>query len=140
MARYNYIPTTYDSTLDMSLFPIVDVTTPADVLARPGQRTLVPDFLDQGWQELLNGIRFWTTATYAGQKWTTLCYVQQGTTSLWLFTLAFNALDSPMQLQPGMLLRFPLVSEVRRMLSANQNNNGIGQIVSIGPPNIIGGT
>lgn len=139
MTSYNYVPSTYDSTLDMdALLPVVDVTTPADVLARPGQRTMAVDFLGQSWQEMLNGIRYWQNATYTGQKWTTLCYLMQGTTALWMFNLAFNGLDHPMQLQNGMLLRFPLISEVRRVLAAQQSSNGVGQVVSIGPPNIVG--
>jgi hypothetical protein len=136
---YNYTPSTYAPIFDMSsLFPAVDVTTGVDVLARPGQRTLVPDFLNQGWLNILNQIRQWTTVTYSGQKFTTLCYTQQGTTSAWQISLAFNGLSHPCQAQPGMQLRFPLITEIIRVLANNQATSGIGQTISIGPPNIVG--
>ena len=134
----NYIPATYNTNYDMTgLLPEADVTTPADVLVRPGQRTLTVDFLDQSFQNLLNQIQYWTTVTWSGQKWTTLCYQQQGTTSLWWLNLAFNGVDAPWQFQGGMLLRFPLISEVNRIQTAQTARNGIGRVISIGPPNVV---
>jgi len=121
-----YNLTSYSPNLDMSsLFPSVDVTTGVDILVRPGQRTLIPDFLDQNYLNLLNQIRYWTNAIYRGQKFTTLCFKYQQTTSLWNLNLAFNGLSSPMELQAGMSLRFPFTSEVQRIL-ALQGSVGVG--------------
>ena len=139
MAKINYVPSTYTPGLDMSgIFPAVDVTTGPDILARPGKRTLTIDWLDEGFQSILNGIRFWSTEVWRGQKFTTMCYTNQGTTSLWMLNLAFNGLDHPLQLQNGMVLRFPAVSEVIRVMSLRTANNGVGTRVSIGPPNVVG--
>jgi len=135
-----YIPSTYNPALDMSgLFPVVDITTGPDLLARPGKRTISMDFLNQSFQELLNNIRFWDNDVYNGQKWTTMCYLHQGTTSLWLFNLAFNGLDSPRQLQPGMVVRFPAMSEISRVIAQINAKQSVGQVVSIGPKNVVGG-
>jgi len=136
---YYYIPSTYNPNYDMSgLLPLADVTTPADVLVRPGQRTLVVDYLDQNFQNILNRIQYWNNATYSGQKWTTLCYKMQGTTAAFWLNLAFNGLDAPWQLQSGMVLRFPTIAEISKILSDQTSNDGVGRIISIGPPNVVG--
>jgi hypothetical protein len=135
----NIIPATYDVNYDaQAIFPTVDLTTDADLLVSPGKRVLGLDFLDQGFQEILNNIRFWTAVTYSGQKWTTLCFQQQGTTSAWLFNLAFNGLDAPWQLQPGMILRFPALSEIQRIQTEHAANETIQAIISIGAPSVVG--
>jgi hypothetical protein len=134
-----YIPSTYKTRYDISnIFPEADVTTGPDVLARPGQRTLIPDFLDQGYQNILDGVRFWSMDTWVGGKWTTMVYRHHGTTSTWMLCLAFNGLTSPMQLQSGMRLRFPAISEINRLMAVNTTTSGIGQTITIGPANIVG--
>ena len=122
---------TYDTLYDMAaLFPYVDVTTETDLLVRPGRQTVIPDFLDQGYLNILNGIRAWTSDTYVGQKFTTMCYQHQGTTSLWSFNLAFNGLSHPCELVAGMQVRFPLMSEVARLLNLkNVSASPVGGVV-----------
>jgi hypothetical protein len=135
----DYTPPTFNPQYALtSLFPTVDITTDTDLLVRPGSRVLSLDFLDQGFQEILNGIRTWTTDTYHGQKWTTMCYAQQGTTSAWMFNLAFNGLDAVWQLQPGMVLRFPAISEINRVMSFQASNDTIVPVISIGAPSVVG--
>jgi hypothetical protein len=135
---YAYVPATYDTSLDMSaLFPQVNLTTDIDLLTDDGQQVFGLDFLSQGFQNLLNQIRNWSNYLYRGEKWTTLCYQFQGTTSLWLFNLAFNGLDTPMQLQVGMLVRFPNIQEVQRILSQAAGQPNTGNLVTLGAPNIL---
>jgi hypothetical protein len=135
----NIISSTYNTAYDaQALFPLVDITTDTDLLVDPGERVLNLDFLDEGFQEILNNIRSWTTVVYSGGKWTTLCYQQQGTTSAWLLNLAFNGLGAPWQLQLGMVLRFPLLSEIQRVQSSQAANETITPIVSIGAPSVVG--
>ena len=105
------------------MLPQVDLTTDLDRLVRPGQRTVGLDFLDQGYLNILNGIRTWTVATFRGEKFSTMCFAQQGTTSLWSLNLAFNGLCSPTELTPGMQIRFPLVSEIQRLLSQQSSSS-----------------
>ena len=120
----------FDNSLSMdSLYPIVDVTTGIDVLVRPGQRTLIPDFLDQKYLNMLNGIKAWTVKTYTGQKFTTMCFAEQGTTALWQFNLAFNGLQAEFQMAQGMQIRFPLISEVQRVYAQQNAKNNIGRVV-----------
>lgn len=134
-----YVPPTFDVRYSMvSLFDVVDITTDTDLLVDPGQHVLSLDFLDQGFQEILNNIRAWTQEVWVGQKWTTMCFNHQGTTSAWLFNLAFNGLDAPWQLQPGMLLRFPAISEINRVLSFQAATTTLAPIVSIGAPSVVG--
>ena len=113
------------------LFAPVNVTGGPDLLTNPGKTTFILDYLSQDYQNLLNGIRYWSHDTFVGQKWGTMCYAHQGTTSLWNFNLAFNGLCSPLQLQPGMRLRFPLLSEVQRILTARLGQNRIGRTVTL---------
>ena len=110
-------PSFYDRRFEMGgLMSQVDVTTESDALVRPGQHTILLDFLDQKWVDLLDSIQFWVPVTYTGQKITTICYNVQNITSAWLITLAFNGLAHPMQLQPGMVLRVPTLQELNRVL------------------------
>ena len=123
---------TYNSQYSMTqMFDVVDVTTGIDILIRPGQRTLMLDYLDQGWTGMLNQIRFWNNDVYRGQKWTTLCYQWQGTSALWLFNLAFNGLDAPWALQPGMVVRFPTIPEIKRVMALQTANDGTGAVITI---------
>lgn len=127
-----YVPSTFNQNYSIgALFPVVDITTGTDLLVRPHSRTLMIDFLDQSWVNMMNQIRQWTNDVWTGQKWTSMCFNNQGTTSLWMFNLAFNGLGSPLQLQPGMVLRFPLVSEINRLLTAQNANNGVGRLITI---------
>ncbi len=125
------IPTWSQQFAMEGLMPAVDVTTGTDLLVRPGQRTLIIDWLDQRYQNMLNQIRFWTTDTYVGQKFTTMCYLHQGTTSLWEFDLAFNGLSAPWQLEAGMQIRFPALSEVQRVLALQTATNRVGRTVTL---------
>lgn len=126
-------PYGYDRRFDLqAILPVVDITTGPDVLARPGQRTLVLDFLSQVWVDLLDSIQYWETITWSGQKITTLLYGMQGVTSAWLITIAFNGLAHPMQLQPGMQLRIPSRSELERVIvAAHAAQSDVGKIVTL---------
>ena len=134
-----YIPATYNTNFDMSsIFPVVDETTGPDVLSNPGKHVNNLDFLDQGFQNILNNIRIWDIITWTGQKWTTLCYQYQGTTSTWLINLAFNGLSHPMQLQAGMRIRIPRMSEINRAVAQMNSESNSSRVISIGPPNVLG--
>jgi hypothetical protein len=125
-------PVGYDKRLDMSgIMGRVDVTTGADLLARPGQRIVLVDFLDQKWVDVLAGIDQWVVVTWTGQKITTLVYNVQNVTSAWLLVLAFNGLSHPMQLQHGMQLRIPTRASLEAILRRMNAASGVGKTVTI---------
>lgn len=135
-----YIPSTYNINYDMTaIFPLVDDTTGPDILVNPGKRVLNLDFLDQGLQNILNSITQWRVINWNGVKWTSVCFQYQGTTSAWLINLAFNGLTSPLQLQYGMQIRIPDISQINSAIAKQKSTIPSSNVISIGPPNIIGG-
>jgi hypothetical protein len=135
----NYIPSTFNRKYDLcAIFPTVDETTGPDILSHPGKHVYNLDYLDQDLQNILNNITLWRTFTWTGQKWTTLCYQYQGTTSTWFINLAFNGLATPLQLQPGMNIRMPLIEQINATISKINSVSNIGKIITIGPPNVVG--
>lgn len=64
--------------------------------------------------EIINGITSWQIHPYkAGERLTTIANFYHGTTSTWWIILMFNGLVSTMELQPGMLLKIPSLSQFR---------------------------
>jgi hypothetical protein len=60
-----------------------------------------------------------------------IVYKHYNTTTLGWFVLYFNGLMSPFDLQPGMVLKFPLLEQIDRGLALSQRNESSRKIVVI---------
>ena len=112
---------------------VVDGTTDADRLARPGTTVAVVDALSERYQGFLTDLMpYCVDYTWTGEKITTLAYRLCGTESAWLAILALNGLGTPMELRPGMVLRVPTASALAGALAGLNPVTGVlGQIVTI---------
>lgn len=110
----------------------VDITSGYDILFKGGDRDVVLDELDQSIVEIMYAIKSYTPYMMKqGEVFTTIVYNFYGTTTPWWVVLMYNGLCTPMQIQPGMVLKFPNLRDVDSFLMKFVSEDKTGQLVTI---------
>jgi hypothetical protein len=90
------------------------------------------DVLDHKLTRLINSIQDYFPYIYDGQEHiTTISYKAYNTTTLYWLIVMYNGIMHPLEIEPGLILKIPKMTEVSRFFQEASAKRNKGRIVEI---------